>query len=160
MDDRGRVVILSSSLHRISATFNFDDIMSTKSYSLFGTYSQTKLANVLMGYELQRRLTAKKSSVTCNVVHPGTVATDVSRHMGSIMTFLEKLVWPLLLLLRKTPLQGAYSSLYAVTSPELDTIGGKYIFNSKCVNSSPVSYDEQIAQKLWLVSEKLTKIVE
>ena len=130
--------------------------MATKSYSLFGTYSQSKLANVLFGYELQRRLSKKKSSVTCNVVHPGTVETDVTRNMGSIMLFLQDLVSPLLKLLRKTVLQGAYSSLYAITSSELDNIGGKYIFNSKFVNSSQVSYDPVIAEKLWTVSEKMT----
>jgi len=52
---RGRVVILSSALHHIPKMFNFDDIMSEKNYSLFGTYSQSKLANILHAFELQRR---------------------------------------------------------------------------------------------------------
>lgn len=89
-------------------------------------------------------------------MHPGCVATEVERNMGVIVDNLKQLAYPLLMLLRKTPLQGAYSSLYAATSSELEQIGGKYIFNSSFVESSVCSKDPTQAEKLWRISEKLT----
>lgn len=72
------------------------------------------------------------------------------------MTTLETMVAPLLSLLRKTPLQGAYSSIYATISPDLNLIGGKYLFNSRSVTPSEVCYDQSQASKLWDLSEELT----
>lgn len=55
-DNRGRIVNLASSMHRLAtAGFDFDDVMSEKRYSLFGTYGQSKLANILFTKELDRR---------------------------------------------------------------------------------------------------------
>ena len=66
---KGRVVVLSSALHRMAKSYDFDDMMAEKNYSLFGTYAQSKLANILFAFELQKRMKAKKTGVTCNVVH-------------------------------------------------------------------------------------------
>lgn len=51
----GRIINVSSSLYHMTKSFNFDDVMSEKHYSLFSTYSQSKLANILFTLELQRR---------------------------------------------------------------------------------------------------------
>ena len=64
---------------------NFDDIMFEKGYELFASYSQSKLANILFTKGLQRRLSAKGSSVVCHSVHPGCVRTEVTRHMHPLM---------------------------------------------------------------------------
>ena len=101
------------------------------------------------------RLIKKGSSVTSNAVHPGCVSSDVSRHMG-FMTRLEKMFTPLLSLLRKSPLQGAYCSIFAAISPELEGIGGKYLIHCEDAKPSRVCYDEIQSSQLWAVSEKIT----
>ena len=78
--------------------------------------------------------------------------------IGSVLTFLEASVSPLLMLLRKTPLQGAYSSIYTLISNELDSIGGKYIIHCEVVQPSKAAKDENAALKLWEISAKLTGI--
>ena len=105
------------------------------------------------------RLTKKGSAVTSNAVHPGCVSSDVSRNMG-FMTRLEKMFTPLLSLLRKTPSQGAYCSIYAAISPELEGIGGKYLIHCQEAKPSSVCYDEEQAARLWTVSEKITGILK
>ena len=78
--------------------------------------------------------------------------------IGSVLTFLEASVSPLLMLLRKTPLQGAYSSIYTLISNDLDSIGGKYIIHCEVVQPSKAAKDENAALKLWEISAKLTGI--
>jgi NAD(P)-dependent dehydrogenase (short-subunit alcohol dehydrogenase family) len=51
----GRVINVTSCLHKSITKFNFEDVMSERNYSLFGTYSQSKLANVMFTVELQKR---------------------------------------------------------------------------------------------------------
>jgi dehydrogenase/reductase SDR family protein X len=74
------------------------------------------------------------------------------------MTTLEKTIAPLLLLLRKTPAQGAYSSVYAATSDELEGVGGKYIVHCEACQPSAVCYDKQQAEQLWNISAKYTQL--
>eukprot|EP01035_Chromulina_nebulosa_P021222 gene21222-27491_t len=105
---------------------------NVNNYSLFGTYSQSKLANVMFTLELQRRLIAEGSKVTCNAVHPGIVRTE------------------------KTPLQGASTSIFVATDPSLEGIGGKYFFNNKIYPPNICAEIKEDMLKLWEISEKLT----
>lgn len=154
----GRVVIVSSSLHKLASSFNFDDIMSEKRYSLFGTYAQSKLANILFAFELQRRIWASGSGTTVNVVHPGIVRTDFPRHMTFVMRLANNLVAPVLLLLQKTPAQGAYSSVDVAVSPAWEGVGGKYVFHCITTDTSAAARDTDAAKRLWELSEKITGI--
>lgn len=122
----GRIVVVASSMHKFVKEFDFDNVMSEKSYSLFNTYAQSKLANMLFGFEMQRRLFAKGSKVTCNVVHPGIVTTEVTRNMSSIMRNLENAFHFLLQWVRKSPAEGAYTTVHVATAPELEGKGGLY----------------------------------
>lgn len=99
---------------------------------------------------------AKGSRVTCNAVHPGCVNTEVTRNMGSIMRFLDFMVSPLLLLLRKTPAEGAYTSIYVATSSELEGVGGKYFYHCKAMQPGKCALITADAEKLWHLSEQLT----
>jgi hypothetical protein len=76
--------------------------------------------------------------------------------MGGLMTSLEKLVTPLLLLLRKTPAQGAYTSIYAVISDELENVSGKYLIHCEEAIPSKIACDETLGRKLWDISVKLS----
>ena len=153
----GRIINVSSSLHKIPRAFNFDDVMSEKRYELFSTYAQSKLANVLFTLELHRRLSKKKKCrVATNCVHPGFVRTEVTRHMNAFLRIGNELATPIMLTLQKTPPQGAYCTVHTATAPELEGHGGKYFAN--CLESSVGrgASSEADAARLWALSEKLT----
>jgi NAD(P)-dependent dehydrogenase (short-subunit alcohol dehydrogenase family) len=113
-------------------------------------YGQSKLANVLFTYELARRL--EGSGVTVNALHPGFIATGFARNNGVFYNFGMKLIG---LFIRK-PEQGAQTSIYLASSPEVEGVSGKYFVDCKAVDSSPRSYDQATAEKLWQVSLELT----
>ena len=122
-----RVVNVGSAWH--SGVINFDDLQSEQSYSMLRAYRQSKLANLLFTYELARRLAG--SGVTANAVHPGFVASSFGRHAGwfSYGTVLAKPFG-------KSPEQGARTSIYLASSPEVDGVSGKYFIDCKETRSS------------------------
>lgn len=144
-----RVVNVSSDAHR-GAQMNFDDLQNRRRYAGFRVYAQSKLANVLFTYELARRL--EGSSVTANALHPGFVATNFAQNNG----FLFRLFMPLAQLSAISPEEGARTSIYLASSPEVEGVTGKYFVRQQAVQSSPASYDEQSARRLWDVSLELT----
>ena len=101
----------------------------------------------------------KGSSVTCNAVHPGCVNTEVTRNLGPGMQFLATLVSPLLLLLRKTPAEGAYTSIFVATSSQMEGVGGKYFYHCKAIPCGGCAEIDIDAEKLWKLSEKLTGLI-
>ncbi len=147
-----RVVNVAGDYHR-KATIRFDDLMSERDYSSSGANNQAKLALVLFTYELARRLDG--TGVTANCLHPGAVATglplkdpDLSR-FGRLMYALVK---PFFL----SPEQGAETSIYLASSPQVEGVTAKYFIKKRAVDSSPESYDEGIAKRLWEKSAELT----
>jgi NAD(P)-dependent dehydrogenase (short-subunit alcohol dehydrogenase family) len=162
----GRVVNLASALHKAAPAFNFEDIMSEKSYSLFGTYAQSKLANVLFTDELQRRIDLKSADkhidkqilVVTHSVHPGCVRTEVTRNMSRLVQLGNDLSAPLMAWLQKTPQEGCFSSVHVATSPEAVAAskdgkrGGMYYFHCEPCEVGP-GVNAVDAAKLWAVSE-------
>ena len=116
----------------------------------FGAYSQSKLANVLFTYELARRL--EGTGVTANCLHPGVVATGIFRDTPLWLRTGLALARPLIL----GSVQGADTVLYLATAPEVAEVSGRYFEKRKPVQSSPLSYDTEVARRLWEVSEALT----
>lgn len=104
------------------------------------------------------RLRARKSKVTCNVVHPGIVRTEVTRQMHPLMLFLNDLFTLVLKKLQKTPDQGAFCSVYAATDPSLANVSGKYFVDSKVSRISKGAMDVDARKRLWELSEKLAGI--
>ena len=146
-----RIVNVASDAHK-GMKLNFDDLQSERGYSAFRVYGQSKLANILFTYELARRLAG--TGVTANALHPGVVSTGFGKNNGGLLGFLVKLAGPLL----KTPEQGARTTVYLATSPEVEGVTGKYFANSKEARSTKESLDPQNAKRLWEASEKLLKI--
>jgi NAD(P)-dependent dehydrogenase (short-subunit alcohol dehydrogenase family) len=146
-----RIVNVASQAHQ-RATLNFDDFQGEQQYSGLQAYCQSKLANILFTYELARRLNG--TDVTVNCLHPGVVATHlISNYFASL--WLRPLYWvmrPFFV----TPEQGAQTSIYLASSPEMEGVTGKYFVNKKEAESSQESYNEEIAEKLWQISEELT----
>ncbi|XP_058833913.1 retinol dehydrogenase 12-like [Topomyia yanbarensis] len=149
-----RIVNLSSLAHEYGS-INKVDLNSEKSYNQVTAYCQSKLANVLFTRELAKRLEGTK--VTTYAVHPGTVDTELPRHMGSLFFLLEhKLVKPLLRLAFKTPRSGAQTSLYVALDGDLANESGKYYADCTEKKPSKAGRDEETARWLWNVSEKMT----
>ena len=145
-----RVVTVSSGSH-YGAHLDFDNLQLAKSYSIYRAYGQSKLANVLFSYELARRLAG--TPVTSNALSPGMVATDIWKKVNPILT---PLINPVIRRMGQTPLQGAQTSIYLATSPEVEGVSGKYFADCKPVRTSEASYDLESARRLWELSLQLT----
>lgn len=142
-----RIVVLSSRLH-YSGTMGWDDLMfERRAYGAVAAYNQSKLANVLFTLALSRRLAG--TGVTVNAVHPGVVATELSRGYPA---FAVKFFNRFLL----TPAKGALCSLHVATSPELEGVSGCYFANSRRKEPAAAAKDEAAQERLWALSEALT----
>ncbi|NYI79093.1 SDR family NAD(P)-dependent oxidoreductase [Nocardioides panzhihuensis] len=144
-----RVVTVASQAHA-QGWIDFDDIQGERSYSGAGAYSQSKLANILFTHELARR----QPRVTANAVHPGVVSTAFGAEDPGRT---QRLLVPLLRPFMKSPAKGAATSIYATTAPELVGATGGYLANSKARRSAPLSYNQDLASRLWRVSEDLVR---
>ena len=147
-----RVVNVSSMAHSGARRINFEDVEFKSGYSGWAAYSHSKLANVMFTYELARRL--QGSTVTANVLHPGFVATGFGHNNGGVlrsgMVALQKLI-------AKKPEQGAATSVYLASSPEVAGVTGKYFDNCKAKRSSGASYDVAAQQRLWELSAQMVR---
>jgi NAD(P)-dependent dehydrogenase (short-subunit alcohol dehydrogenase family) len=156
-----RVVTVSSVGHRIRAAIHFDDLQWERSYSRVGAYGQSKLANLLFTYELQRRLAPRGTTIAA-AAHPGGSNTELMRNMPAPLRVATAAMAPLF----QGADMGALPTLRAATDP--DVLGGQYFgpdgFGQsrgypKVVSSSDQSHDESLQRRLWEVSEKLTGVV-
>ena len=147
-----RIIVVSSALHKYG-TINFDDINSEMEYDKKKSYSNSKLANALFARELSHRLVGSGVNVYC--IHPGFVATNLSRHvMNSV---IRTLLMPLGVLLGvKTSEEGCQTIVYCAVSSELAKTTDGY-FGSCCQEPwSVAASDLGAAKKLWELSETMT----
>ncbi len=146
-----RIINVSSDAHQQAREgMQFDDLQFQKRYRTFSVYAHSKLANILFTYELARRL--EGTELTVNAVHPGLVKTELYRNFG----VMSSLVKGFAKLFGKDEEEGAQTPIYLASDPEVAEISGKYFFECEQRKSSPVSYDESQAQRLWEVSEEMT----
>ncbi|KAM8977110.1 polyprenol dehydrogenase [Pelodytes ibericus] len=153
-DNNARVITVSSATH-YAGELNLSDLQSRQCYSPHGAYAQSKLALVSFNYHLQYQLTAEGSHVTANVIDPGVVNTDLYKNVCWAGRTVKRLTgW----LFFKTAEEGAATSIYASASPELEGIGGCYLYNGQKIKSSDISYDEELQRRLWNESCKMVGI--
>lgn len=163
---QARIVTVSSGVHQMGQ-INFDDLQSRQSYKKWGAYAQSKLANLLFAYELQRKLAAAGSNAISLAAHPGYAATNLqsvgpqmegSRIQGAAMSMMNRVV-------AQSAEMGSLPTVYAAASP--DVRGGDYIGPGglmgqrgwpKKVPSNGRSHDEVDATRLWAVSQELTGV--
>jgi len=144
-----RVITVSSGAHT-AGRLDFDDLQGEQKYSGQRAYNASKLANVMFTYELARRL--QGSGVTANVLHPGVVRTSFgAEDQAAFFTILSPLIRPFL----KTTAQGAATSIYLASSPQVEGVTGQYFADGKPKQSSKSSYDTGVARRLWKVSADL-----
>jgi NAD(P)-dependent dehydrogenase (short-subunit alcohol dehydrogenase family) len=161
-----RVVTVSSGAH-IGGTIDFSNLDGARRYQRWGVYAQSKLANLLFAYELQRRFEAAGVEAISVACHPGYAATNLQL-AGPIMAgsrLWERVSQFMNWFLAQSAAMGALPTIQAAVAPEIngcDYIGpigllGMRGYPGK-VRSSPRSYDPELARRLWDVSETLTGV--
>jgi NAD(P)-dependent dehydrogenase (short-subunit alcohol dehydrogenase family) len=158
-----RVVTVSSIGHRLRAAIHFDDLQWEHGYDRIAAYGQSKLANLLFTYELQRRLAARAKPTTIALAaHPGSSNTELVRNLPAIFKPALAVFGPLVF---QNAAMGALATLRAATDPDAE--GGQYYGpdglgeqrgHPKVVSSSKQSHDEDLQHRLWKVSEELTGV--
>jgi retinol dehydrogenase 14 len=136
---RGRVVLVSSGVHG-NAALDLDDLQGERGYDGYTAYARSKLCNVLFAAELAARLAG--SGATANALHPGVVGTKLLR-AGFAMDGPDSLA------------QGAATSVYLATSPEVEGVSGRYFVRRKAVAASRLVRDATLRAGLWAASERL-----
>lgn len=146
-----RIILVSSKLYKYGE-INFDDLNSEKSYDKAFAYSQSKLANLLFTLELSRKL--EETGVTVNALTPGIVRTNLGRHV-----YIPMLVKPLFNLASwaffKSPEEGAQTSIYLACSPDVEGVQGKCFANCQEEQLLDKATNEEVAKRLWDISEVL-----
>ena len=153
-----RIVAVSSSAHLRSPVV-FDDIhFAFRPYEPILAYAQSKTANVLFAVGATARWA--RDGITANALMPGAIATNLQRHTGGMKTAVE---------LRKTPQEGAATSVLLAASPLLEGIGGRYFANcNEAVvvadskggmdGVAPFALDPGNAERLWEESERMLRV--
>ena len=153
-----RVVVLTSGLHAGGmgappAQVRFDDLKWERGYKARAAYAMSKLCNLLFTYELNRRYAAH--GVIANAASPMVVPETLALTSKGIERLFMKYVMPHLPMAR-TAAQAAANTVFVALDPALEKDGGKYFEDLRPIKSSPFSYDETVAKRLWDVSLQLT----
>jgi NAD(P)-dependent dehydrogenase (short-subunit alcohol dehydrogenase family) len=144
-----RIVIVASDAHQ-GAVLDFDNLLLEHRFGAWRAYSRSKLANVMFSYALARRL--EGSGATVNSLHPGFVAT----RLGSGNKIPIRPVYLLLRPFTLSPRQGAETSVYLASSPDVERVSGFYFERKKESRSNRASQDEEAQELLWKMSAELT----
>jgi NAD(P)-dependent dehydrogenase (short-subunit alcohol dehydrogenase family) len=155
-----RIVTVSSNAHA-RGRLDLDDLnWQTRPYRTSQAYSDSKLANLLFTFELQRRLSASGSRVRALAVHPGMVRTNLFGHrpvQASIIGFIGRFAM-------QDPEHGARTTLFAATQ---DIPGGSFVEpggfghvrgSPGVSRAAPSAYDAATAERLWGLSSQLTSV--
>ena len=158
-----RVVTVSSHLHR-RGTMRFDDLQGERKYDRWGAYGQSKLANLMFCFELQRRAIEGGSSLLSLAAHPGYASTNLQ--FAASDRFYEKAIgWVGNRVLAQSADMGALPTLYAATVADLP--GGTFVGPGGraqqrgypiVVTAASKAYEEDDWRRLWEVSEQLTGV--
>ncbi len=157
-----RVVTVSSTAHR-AGQIDFDDLQRERKYNNWRAYGQSKLANLMFCFELQRRATEAGTSLRSMAAHPGYARTNLQ---FAAPTTRDKAVMAVTnLLFAQSAEMGALPTLYAATFPDLP--GGTFVGpgglmeqrgHPKVVTAAGKAYDEDTWRRLWEISEELTGV--
>jgi NAD(P)-dependent dehydrogenase (short-subunit alcohol dehydrogenase family) len=165
--DRPRIITLASIAHK-RGRLNFDDLQSTQSYSPMKAYQQSKLADLIFAFELDRRLRTAKSRVMSVAAHPGVANTNlfqVGDH-GPLEKTLRNLFGHAIGIVLNSDSEGALPTLYAATAPGAEDGGyyGPQGFQEMRGDEvdpaivAPQARDASSATRLWQSCENLTGI--
>jgi NAD(P)-dependent dehydrogenase (short-subunit alcohol dehydrogenase family) len=158
-----RVVAMSAGLHRLGR-LKFDDLQREQGYNNWLAYGQSKLANLMFCFELQRRATAAGSPLLSLAAHPGYSATHL-QFAGPARFYERWVAFAGNMLVAQTADRGALPALYAATVPDLPGatfVGPDGFMESRgyprVVRAADRAYDEADGRRLWEISEELTGV--
>jgi NAD(P)-dependent dehydrogenase (short-subunit alcohol dehydrogenase family) len=147
-----RIINVDSDNHRF-VRLDMRDLQLQHRYGFLRAYGRSKLALLLFTYDLARRLHG--SGITVNAMEPGPTATNFGqRDSGPVARMLLHFISSRF----GSPEKGAKTSIYLASSPEVETITGKYFVKSVPRRSSARSYDESLQRQLWEESAKLVNL--
>jgi NAD(P)-dependent dehydrogenase (short-subunit alcohol dehydrogenase family) len=137
-----RIINVASIAHW-NAKADWSNLQGERRYDGFQAYALSKLGDILFTYALARRL--QGTGVAANCLHPGVIRTKLLRagfgdYPGAV------------------PEDGARTSVYLASSPEVEGISGRYFENCRPVRSSPLSYDEDLQEMFWQMSIRLAEL--
>lgn len=163
--NKPRVVTVSSIANRErKANINFDDLQSEHNYDPMEAYDQSKLADLMFTFELQRRSDAAGWGIMSIASHPGISSTDLMTNGPGENSFLARML-KILPFMRQSAANGALSSLYAATSPNAQCGGyyGPSRFHEMRGLPRPAqipakAQDVNLAKRLWEISKQLTNV--
>ena len=146
-----RIVNVASGVHKFAKP-DLHDLNAEHSYSAARMYGNTKLYNIMFTQELARRLRSQGiSNITTNCLHPGFVATSYGSQSGGILTLLTQLLRPIMI----SKEQGAETSIYLASSPNIKDISGGY-FEKKEAKAVKHPFNTlENAEALWQETERL-----
>ena len=160
---RDRVVTLSSNVHKFGR-IDLDDLsFERRRYHRWTAYGQSKLADLMFAYELQRRLLLAGSEVRSMAAHPGYSATNLQAHLGTAARLSQDLMMRVGMV--QDARAGAMPTVYAASAPDLP--GGSYVGPSgfmeqtgppRVVGSTGASHDRDVQRRLFDRAEQLTGV--
>jgi NAD(P)-dependent dehydrogenase (short-subunit alcohol dehydrogenase family) len=148
-----RIINVCSSAHT-SGRIDIQNLQLTRGYNAWRAYGQSKLAMILCSYKHARQL--EGTGVTLNCLHPGFVSTNIG--MSNVGPRVQAVAQAILSRLGNSPEKGAQTSLYLAMSPEIEQITGKYFVQLAPQQSSSLSYDEALQQRVWEESARLVNL--
>ncbi len=134
---------------------DFDNLQGERSYSGFGPYGNSKLENILFTMELARRL--EGTGVTVNALHPGLTRRDSGKNNPG---FLMKIMGAVIPLIARSPEKGAKTSIYLASSPEVQSITGKYFIDCKEPNQLRRLTIRLSRGELWDISAEMVHLAD
>lgn len=149
----GQIINISSEAHRLGE-IDFANLSSFRHYSAYTAYCDAKLALIHFTYEMARRI--ELTTLTCNCLHPGRVATNFGKSCDFFLRWSLKIRSPFL----PSPAEAARSILHLASSPEVAHLNGQYFKKTKATTSSAQSYNLHISRRLWDLSVRQTGLVE
>lgn len=154
--EAARVVVVSSAAHKRAPRegIQLDNLSGEHGYNPWAAYGQSKLANLLFARQLAQRLAG--SNRTANALHPGVIRTRLGRHMNPLARAGLAAVEPLFL---KTVQQGAATQCYLAAHPDVAAVSGHYFADCNPAATSPRGADDDLAKRLWQVSERIVEQV-
>jgi len=159
-----RVVTVSSFVHK-RGSMNFDDLQAESSYTPYGAYAQSKLANLLFAFELDRRLRSQDTDTISVAAHPGLSATKLVAN-GPFDRARSVPAWiasNTTRLVAQSAARGAEPQLFAAVDPRVqggDYYGPKREYRGPVAPATMSEHARSLpdASRLWSVSEELTSV--
>ncbi|SDB45358.1 SDR family oxidoreductase [Bauldia litoralis] len=161
---QGRIVVVGSNAYKMGLkTIQFDDLNFDTNYTAWNSYAQSKLAQMMFAYELQRRVEAAGRTVTVQVCHPGASRTNL---LNDTANTFNKIVWSLISpIIAQSAEKGSWPEVLCATEKEVES-GTLYGPTRRADTVGPVdacpldacALDRDMAARLWTVSEQKTSL--